>query len=136
MGSCVLRHDGEIMQRDTSALHKPCDVCRTRIAIQPSLEALYGISSFGCALGARSPTRWLVITIEASQTCAGRRSKCSRLRTISIGPSPGKSEPMIRIVQAYRNFLYVGLRKIIVSWRMGAASGLQECLPRLAAWFN
>src|SRR6266576_2722864 len=105
MGSCVLRHAGKKMQPNTSALHEPCDIRRTRIAIQPPLEALDGISSFGCALGARSPTRCLVITIEASQTCAGGRSKWSRFLTISIGPSPGKSEPMIRIIEAYRDFL-------------------------------
>ena len=47
---------------------------------------------------------------------------------------------MIGIVQAYRNLLYVRLRKIIVAEWMGRVrswtASLQQCLPRLTSGFN
>src|SRR4029450_2167162 len=58
------------------------------------------------------------------------------LLTISLRPGPGKSERMIRIVQAHRNLLYVRLRKIIIPEWMGRVPSLQEPLPRLTLGLN
>jgi len=59
------RDNREIMQRDASALHEPRNECSARIAIKPLLEALHGIGSFRRAFRTRTPTRRLIITIEA-----------------------------------------------------------------------
>jgi len=49
VGGRVIGHNWEIMQSDAPALHEPCDVRRARVTVKPSLEALHGVRSFGCA---------------------------------------------------------------------------------------
>jgi hypothetical protein len=64
VGSCVLGHNWEIMKRNASALHKPRNVRSARIAVKPSLKALYRTRSFRRTFGPRSPTRGIIIAIE------------------------------------------------------------------------
>src|SRR2546428_4856385 len=115
----IRRDDGKIMQGNASALHEPRNVYCSGITIQAMLEALDGVGPLRRAFRTRPATRGIIITVEASQTCPGRRPEWPRLLSIRIRSSPGKREPVIRIIQTDRDFLNVRLRKIIVSERMG-----------------